>query len=76
MNTPHHSLADFRVEQVEVLDQLLSEGVAALLHQGLVQLTRVAQDGMKVRASAGSSSFRRRATLQGVGGVVVAGVGA
>lgn len=28
-----------------------------------MQLTRVAQDGMKVRASAGSSSFRRRATL-------------
>src|SRR6185437_5863077 len=46
-----------------LLDQLLTQGVAALLHQGLAQRTRVAQDGMKVRASAGSSSFRRRATL-------------
>ena len=37
--------------------------MAALLHQGLVSLTRVAQDGMKVRASAGSSSLRRSTTL-------------
>src|SRR5579883_1144520 len=59
----YHSLADFRVEHVALLDQLLTDGVASLLHQGLVQLTRVAQDGMKVRASAGSSSFRRRTTL-------------
>jgi transposase len=59
----YHSLADFRVEHVALLDQLLTDGVAALLHQGLVQLTRVAQDGMKVRASAGASSFRRRCTL-------------
>lgn len=59
----YHSLADFRVEHVALLDQLLTDGVAALLHQGLVSLTRVAQDGMKVRASAGSSSFRRHTTL-------------
>lgn len=59
----YHSLADFRVEHVALLDQLLSDGVAALLHQGLVQLTRVAQDGMKVRANAGASSFRRRPSL-------------
>jgi len=59
----YHSLADFRVEHVALLDRLLTQGVAALLHQGLVQLTRVAQDGMKVRASAGASSFRRRPTL-------------
>lgn len=59
----YHSLADFRVEHVQLLDRLLTQGVAALLHQGLVQLTRVAQDGMKVRASAGASSFRRRPTL-------------
>src|SRR5579883_2315833 len=52
----YHSLADFRVEHVALLDQLLTDGVASLLHQGLVQLTRVAQDGMKVRASAGNAA--------------------
>ncbi len=60
----YHSLADFRTDHVAVLDGLLTDGVAVLLHQGLIQLTRVAQDGLKVRASAGQSSFRRPATLQ------------
>jgi transposase len=60
----YHSLADFRSEHVAVLDGLLTHGVAALLHQGLIELTRVAQDGMKVRASAGQASFRRTATLE------------
>jgi hypothetical protein len=32
--------------------------------EGLVQLTRVAQDGIRVRASAGAASFRRRARLE------------
>ena len=60
----YHTLADFRTEHGELLDQLLTESVAALLSAGLVELNRVAQDGMRVRASAGSSSFRRRATLE------------
>lgn len=60
----YHTLSDFRTEHVELLDGLLTQSVAALLHEGLVELTRVAQDGMRVRASAGSSSFRRKATLE------------
>jgi hypothetical protein len=35
-----------------------------LLHEGLVTLERVAQDGMRVRASAGAASFRREPTLK------------
>jgi len=35
-----------------------------LLHRGIVTLARVAQDGTKVRASAGVGSFRRPATLR------------
>ena len=38
--------------------------LAALMQQGLVSLSRVAQDGMRVRAHAGSSSFRRSARLE------------
>jgi hypothetical protein len=38
--------------------------VAALLAAGAVKLKRVAQEGMRVRASAGASSFRRRGTLE------------
>jgi transposase len=60
----YHTLADFRVGHGEFLDQLLTNSVAALLVEELVPLQRVAQDGMKVRASAGAASFRRRATLE------------
>jgi transposase len=60
----YHTLADFRTQHVAFLDQLLTQSVAVLRHEGLVTLDRVAQDGMKVRASAGAASFRRRATLE------------
>jgi len=60
----YHMLADFRTAHGEFLDTLLTQSVAALQHEGLVKLERVAQDGMKVRASAGASSFRRRKTLE------------
>jgi transposase len=63
VNVNHHTLSDFRCARVDVLDQLLSESVAVLVNQGLVTLDRVAQDGMRVRASAGTRSFRRRSTL-------------
>lgn len=60
----HHTLADFRSRQGQLLDRLLTESVASLMAEGLVTLDRVAQDGMKVRASAGAASFRREPTLQ------------
>jgi transposase len=60
----HHLLSDFRTEHVEFLDQLLTDSVATLLHQDLITLETVSQDGMRVRAHAGSSSFRRRKTLK------------
>ena len=60
----YHTLSDFRTAHVEVLDELLTASVAGLMHQGLVTLKRVAQDGMRVRASAGAASFRREPTLQ------------
>jgi transposase len=60
----YHSLADFRSRHTDVLDRLLTDSVGALRHQGLVHLERVAQDGLKVRASAGAGSFRRAPTLR------------
>lgn len=59
----YHTLSDFRVDHTDELDGLLTRGVAALLTEGLVDLTRTAQDGIRVRASAGASSFRRAETL-------------
>jgi len=60
----YHTLSDFRVQQQTALDGLLRQSISALLHRGIVTLARVAQDGTKVRASAGVGSFRRPATLR------------
>jgi transposase len=64
MTINYHTLSDFRSAHGEALDALLSESVALLLAEGAVTLKRVAQDGARVRASAGAASFRRGATLQ------------
>jgi transposase len=60
----YHTLADFRVSPGEYLDEVLTTSVAALMAEGLVELQRVAHDGVKVRASAGAGSFRRGARLE------------
>jgi transposase len=60
----YHTLADFRVQHTDILDRLLTSSVAVLLKENLVSMERVAQDGMRVRASAGSASFRRGPRLQ------------
>lgn len=59
----HHSLSDFRNEAADLLNGVLTQSVMILMSEGLVELRRVAQDGMKVRAWAGASSFRTRAGL-------------
>jgi transposase len=64
VNVNHHSLSDFRNESVDLLNGLLTQSVTTLLAQNLVELKRVAQDGMKVRAWAGAASFRTRGKLQ------------
>jgi transposase/ribosomal protein L34 len=60
----YHLLSDFRTAHGEFLDQLLTDTIATLMHQGVVTLETVAQDGMRVRASAGKSSFRREKSLK------------
>src|SRR5262245_60516783 len=60
----YHTLADFRVARLELLDDLLTHSVAVLREQDLVDLNRVAHDGMRVRACAGAASFRRKQTLE------------
>jgi transposase len=59
----HHTLADFRVGHGALFDRLLTASVAALIAEGHVSLTRVAQDGVRVRTSAGAKSFRGRDAL-------------
>lgn len=59
----YHALNDFRAHNEALTDELLTDNVAALAAGGAISLERVAQDGMRVRASAGAASFRREASL-------------
>ncbi|HKZ54447.1 MAG TPA: transposase, partial [Anaerolineales bacterium] len=60
----YHMLSDFRVEHRQSLDALMTKILAAMMAEGFVSLDRVAQDGMRVRASAGAGSFRREGKLK------------
>lgn len=64
VGTNDHTLAEFRVAHAAWLDAELARGVAALMAIGEVSLETVAHDGMRVRAAAGSSSFRRKPRLE------------
>lgn len=57
------TLADFRVNHAEILERLLVDSFTALVRAGVASLDRIAQDGVRVRASAGAASFRRHSTL-------------
>jgi transposase len=60
----HRMLSEFRVRHADLLDDLFTQVLAGLARMGLVKVRRVSQDGLRVRASAGSGSFRREQTLE------------
>lgn len=60
----HRLLSDFRSDHGAALDELLTQVIASLVDQGLVKVSRVSQDGVRVRVSAGAGSFRREERLQ------------
>ena len=60
----YHTLSDFRVDHGNALDELLTQTLAVLMERKLITLQRVGQDGLRVRASAGAGSFRRKKKLK------------
>ena len=59
----YHGLSDFRTEHPELLERLLIENVASLSVANVISLDEVVQDGLRVRASAGTGSYRRQKKL-------------
>jgi len=59
----HRLLSDFRTDHGEAVDDLLTQVIASLVEQGLVQVSRISQDGVRVRVGAGAASFRREERL-------------
>lgn len=60
----YHTLADFRVQRKEELDELFTQLLGVLSAEGLVSLEQVTLDGTKIRAQASNRSFRREKTLR------------
>jgi transposase len=60
----YHTLSDFRVGHEKALDELFTQMLGVMAADELITLSRVAQDGTRVRASAGASSFRREQRLE------------
>jgi len=60
----YHTISDFRTAHGDQLHELLTSSVVALSQAGIISLEKVSQDGVRVRASAGSSSFRRETSLR------------
>jgi transposase len=60
----YHMLNDFRVEHEAAINDLLTQMLAVLIRGGLVTVSRIAQDGTRVRAGAGAKSFKRRDTIE------------
>jgi transposase len=60
----YHTLADFRVEKQQELNELFTQVLAALSKEGLITLEQVMQDGTKIRALASSRSYRHEGTIR------------
>jgi transposase len=60
----YHTLNDFRTGHRAALDGLFTATLGRLTHAGLVEVKRITQDGLRVRAAAGAGSFHRRPTLE------------
>jgi transposase len=60
----HRLLSEFRTDQADALDELFTQVLVTLVDKDLVRVSRISQDGVRVRVSAGSNSFRREERLQ------------
>jgi transposase len=60
----YHTLAAFRVNHRQPLDDIFIQVLGLLSSEGLIEMKRIAQDGTKIRAHAGTNSFRRQERIR------------
>lgn len=60
----YHTLSDFWCQHEDYLQQQFTLHLSVLIKEGFVEIDRVAQDGIRIRANAGAASFRRKETLE------------
>lgn len=59
----YHTISDFRTGHAAALNDLFTQVLASLVEKDLVKVYRISQDGTRVRACAGSGSFRGQERL-------------
>jgi transposase len=60
----YHTLASFRVEKQQELDELFTQLLGVLSAEGLITLDQVMQDGTKIKALASTRSYQREGTIR------------
>jgi transposase len=60
----HRLLSDFRTAHGAAPDALFTQVIASLVDKDVVRVSRVSQDGVRVRVGAGAGSFRREERLE------------
>jgi transposase len=60
----YHTLASFRVEKQQELDELFTQLLGVLSAEGLITLEQVMQDGTKIKALASARSYQREGTIR------------
>ena len=60
----HHTLSSVRVRGKKYIDDLFVNVLGILIAEGLVRLEPVVHDGTKVKANAGSDTFRRQERIE------------
>jgi transposase len=59
----YHGLSDFRLAHSDLLDDLLTSHLAALVAAGIANPVEIIIDGTKIQASANKDTYRREASL-------------
>ncbi len=60
----HRLLSDFRSDHGAALDALFTQVVASLVDKDVVRVSRISQDGVRVRVGAGAGSYRSSERLE------------
>lgn len=58
------TISQFRIDNGELFDDLLAQCIAILVKAGAVTIEEIAQDGLRVRASAGRGSFKKEMKIK------------
>jgi transposase len=60
----HHALSGFRAKYAHLFQELVVQSISLLVHNDLLELKQISQDGVKIQANASKASFHRKKTLK------------